>query len=258
MTPFTGNHLLAALPAGDQALLAADMQEVFLTRGQILFEDGQVPAHVYFPYAGSMVSLVLPLRDGGVTETVSIGVEGAVGLTVDPSDRAVPSFGRGLVQLPGQAARISRERLADAALASPSLARVLARFMEALMSMAVQSVACNANHPVRSRLARWLLIASDRANPGGDPVSLPLTQEFLAEMLGVRRATVGETLLAFQAEGTLRVRRGRILIGQRDLLEKTSCECYGTIRRRFADLLPAPSASGTPSGRRMPPDDTQA
>lgn len=242
--PVHGNRLLAAFSPGDHARLGPDLEQVQLIRGQVLFEPGEVPTHVYFPHEGTMISLVMPLHDGGATETVTVGLEGAAGIGVDATDREVDAFVRGLVQMPGMAARVPSARLVDAAIASPALRHLLARYAEAAMSMALQSAACNAAHPVRARLARWLLVALDRAGPApaGDGTMLPLTQEFLSEMLGVRRATVGEALLALQAEGLVRLRRGGPVVLDRRRLGDAACECYAAVRRRFAVLLPSVSA----------------
>ena len=208
-----------------------------LVHGQVLFEPGRVPSHVHFPHAGTMISLTLPTRDGREAETVTVGLEGAAGLGVDPADATVEAFVRGVVQMPGAATRIATERLAKAAEASAPLCRLLSRHAEAAMAMALQSVACNAAHPLRARLARWLLVALDRAGPDTDG-HLPLTQEFIALMLGVRRATVGDALLALQGEGTVRLRRGGLTVLDRERLGAAACECYGAVRRRYARLLP--------------------
>ena len=238
--PLNGNRLLAALPPEDRALLADEIEDVRLARRQVLFEPGHVPAHVWFPHAGTMISLVLPLRDGGLTETVTVGLEGAAGLPVDVTAPEVEAYTRAVVQIPGPAARVLATRLAEAAAASPRLRQVLTRSVEVAMSMALQSAACNAAHALRPRLARWLLTALDRADPAAlpDMVALPLTQEFLAEMLGVRRATVGEALLGLQADGLVRLRRGGVLVLDRDRLGHVACECYEAVRRRIASLLP--------------------
>ncbi|CAH2605832.1 Crp/Fnr family transcriptional regulator (plasmid) [Rhodovastum atsumiense] len=230
-----GNRLLASVSRHDLDRLAPDLEEVTLLRGQVLFEPGRIPSHVHFPHAGTMVSLVMPLLEGGAAETVTVGLEGAAGLGVDAADPTVEAFTRGLVQMPGKADRVLTPLLAKAASASPALRRLLARQAEAAMSMALQSVACRAAHQVRPRLARWLLTALDRA-PGGDP-ALPLTQEFLAEMLGVRRATVGEAALALQAGSLIRIRRGCVVVLDRAGLERAACECHAALRRRFERLL---------------------
>ncbi|MDO9712211.1 Crp/Fnr family transcriptional regulator [Paracraurococcus lichenis] len=230
------NCLLAALPHQDQPDLAPYLEEVTLVRGQVLFEPGHVPSHVHFPHAGTMVSLVLPLRDGGTTETVTVGLEGAAGISVDATDATVEAYTRAVVQMPGTATRILTTDLARAAAASPSLRHLLARYAEAAMSMALQTAACNAQHPLRPRLARWLLTAQDRADDAAAPV--PLTQEFLAEMLSVRRASAGEAALGLQAEELVRLSRAGVTVLDRARLEGASCECHGALRRRFAQLLP--------------------
>lgn len=239
-----GNQLLAAFSRRDRALLAPHLEEVLLERGQVLFEPGTVPAHASFPHEGTMISLVVPLRDGSMTETIAVGLEGVAGVCVDATEASMASFTRGVVQMPGAAARIPVERLAQAALASPGLRRLLAHYAEAAMSMALQSVACNATHSARVRLVRWLLTAQDRAGPAARDAGapLPLTQQFLAEMLNVRRATVGEVALALQAAGLIRMHRGRVRVIDRAGLEDAACECYASVRRRFDVLLPAPAA----------------
>ncbi|MDO9709316.1 Crp/Fnr family transcriptional regulator [Paracraurococcus lichenis] len=238
--PAAHNRLLAAFPRQDLAGLADQFEEVRLVRGQILFEPGQVPPHVHFPHAGTIISLVLPLRDGGTTETVTVGLEGAVGLGVDAADAAVEAYTRGVVQMPGAAARILTTSLARAAAASPALRQLLARHAEAAMSMALQTAACNAQHPLRARLARWLLTAQDRSGDAAAP--LPLTQEVLAEMLSVRRASVGEVALALQAEGLVRLSRGGVRVLDRAGLEGAACECHAALRCRYGRLLPGPEA----------------
>ncbi|RYJ04452.1 MAG: Crp/Fnr family transcriptional regulator [Acetobacteraceae bacterium] len=224
-------------------MLAPALEQVRLVYGQILFEPGRVPSHVHFPHAGTMISLVLPLRDGRECETITVGSEGLAGLGTDPTDTTVETFVRGIVQMPGDATRIPTERLAEVAAASPPLRRLLVRYAEAAMSMALQSVACNAAHPLRARLARWLLVALDRAAPGSGG-RLALTQEFIAVMLGVRRATVGDALLAFQAEGFVRLQRGGLVILDRKALGATACECHAAVRRRYAYLLPEVEQAG--------------
>jgi CRP-like cAMP-binding protein len=238
-----GNRLLAAFPRPDLDRLRPDLEERRLARGDVLFEVGGAPGHACFPHAGTMVSLVLPTPEGGAIETVTVGREGFVGLGVDPTDATVEAYARAVVQMPGSATVAPAARIAEIAAASPALRRLLARHAEAAMSMALQSAACLAAHPVRARLARWLLTAADRAvaEPGRDPV-LPLTQEFVAEMLGVRRATAGDALLALQAEGLLELRRGAVVLRDRPGLERASCACYAAVRRRWMRLLPEASA----------------
>ena len=227
------------LSVEDRARLAVDLDEVALGRGQVLFEPSTIPSYAYFPFEGTMLSLVLPLRDGRAAETITIGCEGVAGVGIDPTDPTVETFSRGVVQMPGRAARVPITRLARLAAESSSFRAVLSRFMAAAFSMALQSVACNASHPVRARLARWLLTANDRAAGPSNAATLPLTQEFLAEMLGVRRATVSEIVLALQEEGLLRVRRGSVQILDRERLASVACECYGAVRNSFARLLPS-------------------
>lgn len=233
------NQLLAALPAAEQQLLAPHLEEVELPRGAVLFEHGAPVEQVHFPYCGTMVSLVVGLRDGRMVEAVTVGCEGAVGAGVDLGDLEVESFARAVVQMPGRAVRLPAARLAQAAADSALLRRRFARQALGLQSMALQSVACNAVHRVPARLARWLLTAQDRSPPGerGDGGMLSLTHEFLAEMLAVRRATVTEALNGLQDAGLIRARRGGVQVLDRTGLEAASCECHAVLRRHWARLL---------------------
>jgi CRP-like cAMP-binding protein len=145
-------------------------------------------------------------------------------------------LGRGMVQVPGAAARLPRAQLVEAVSDSPALRRLLAHYAAAAVSVAMHTAVCNARHPLRARLATWLLAALDRA-PSGSMV-LPQTQEFLAEMLGMHRASVNAAALALQADGLIRIGRGRVLILDRLALEKVACGCRDATRRRWARLLP--------------------
>ncbi|MDO9711530.1 Crp/Fnr family transcriptional regulator [Paracraurococcus lichenis] len=205
-----------------------------LTLGEVLFEPGIVPGHVYFPHAGTMIALALPLAEGGSAEMATIGDEGAAGLGLDAADPEPDPLTRGIVRIPGPADRIATARLADAAAGSPLLRRLLARHAEASVAMALHAAACHGRHPLPARLATWLLTALDRA-PRGEP-AIPLTQEFLAERLGIHRATLSPALLSLRRDRMLRVRRGRVLVLDRAALEHAACGCRAAVRRRFARL----------------------
>ena len=218
-----GNQLLAALSADDRAELEPHLRAVTLPQGQVLFEPGDEVTHVWFPDSGA-VSLVMALRDGALVEAFMAGREGMT----DPIVHAGPrrATARGIVQLPGEGQRIDAARLREACEARPGVRAVLDRYALRLLGELEQAVACNAAHRLEPRLAKWLLRSHDRS----DSDVLPLTQEFLAEMLGAQRTTVTEVAKTLQIAGAVDYRRGRITVRDRGLLERLSCECYAATR----------------------------
>ncbi len=225
------NRLLAALDQDDFARLTPFLEVIELPQGKVLYETGETIHHAYFPH-DCIVSLVTVLEDGGTVETAVFGREGVLGFSSALVTRQ--SFGRYVVQLPGMASRIPVARLSEAFDTSPAVRALLLRFTEALLAQTFQTVACNAVHTVEARCCRWILSTRDRVI--GD--TLPLTHEFLAEMLGVQRSTVSLVTRAFQSAGLISQRRGVIVITDGTGLEEVACECYGTIRRSFERLLP--------------------
>ncbi len=225
------NRLLAMLPAADFALLVPDLKDMPLERGTVLRESGDPLQHVYFPHGG-MISILAVLPSGQAVETATVGHEGAVGATAALGSRL--TFGRAIVQLPGTASRIASSRFQAAAAQSGALRELMLRYNEFMLAQTQQSAACNILHDVEARLCRWLLHSHDRLD--GDIV--PLTQEFLAEMLGVRRTTVTIVARVLQNAGMIRYRRGHIHILNRAALEEGSCECYHILRQLMDDFLP--------------------
>jgi CRP-like cAMP-binding protein len=197
----------------------------------VLYEPGDPIRYTYFPH-DTIVSLVDVLEDGRLAEVAMFGREGLFGLLSAFVSRE--AFGRYVVQVPGTASRISLDYMQQAIQARPSLQRLVLAYNEALLAQAYHTVACNAVHPVEARCCRWLLSTHDRL----DQDALPLTHEFLAEMLGVQRSTVSATLRSLQAGGLIEQRRGRIAVTDRKSLEQATCECYRKIRSRFERLLP--------------------
>ncbi len=222
------NGLLAALPSSELAVLAPFLREVSLSRGMVLHEPGDPIEHVYFPH-DAVISLVTIMRDGGCVETATIGHHMALDLGVGLG--APRATARAVVQLSGAAGRIGAAEFKSAALESPVLREVAAGCNDLLITQLQQSVACNALHGAESRLCRWLLEYSDHA---GD--QLPLTQEFLAQAIGVRRTTVTIMAQILQNAGAIRYRRGVIQILDRAALERSACECYHTVRQRADEL----------------------
>ena len=224
----SGNRLLAALPDEAFALLEPDLRQLTLPQGVVCYGAGDPIDQVYFPHTG-MISLLVTTGDGDMVETASTGCEGAVGLQCGFGPRL--SFTRATVQIPGRFSAISAARFEHAVSRTAVLRDLVLCYTETVWAEAQQNAACNAIHDGSSRLCRWLLQCADRI--GSE--QLLLTQEFLAEMLGVRRTTV--TLLAqeLQKRGILRYSRGRITILDRAALESCACECYAAVKH---DNLP--------------------
>jgi CRP-like cAMP-binding protein len=222
---------LAALEPEDFAALEPHLVIVELQRGQVLYEAGATVKYTYFPH-DAMVSLVTVMRNGKSAEMAVFGREGLFGLVsafVTPQ-----AFGRYIVQLGGSASRIELARTHAAMASRPAIQRLVLRYTEALMAQTLQTVACNAVHNVEARCCRWILMSQDRV---GD-AELPLTHEFLAEMLGVQRSTVSEVARTLQDKGLIQQGRGMITVIDRPALQQAACECYEIIRQRYQQLLP--------------------
>jgi CRP-like cAMP-binding protein len=229
LKPRSSNRLLASLSAADVALLGP-FRESLLPRGMVLQEPGSTIEQVYFPLGG-MISLVMRMQGGEAVEIVPIGREGALGTGVAlGSPRALATA---VVQLPGTVARIPAAQFQEAAGRSSAVRQLASCCNELLIADIQQSVACSTLHDAEARLSRCLLQAADRI--GGD--LLPLTQDVMAQMLGVRRTTVTIVARLLQGEGLIRYRRGQIQIVDRAALEKRACECYRSIRELTDHLL---------------------
>jgi CRP-like cAMP-binding protein len=227
------NRFLGALSAEDLALLTPHLRIVGLERGATLHESGDQLEYVHFPHSG-MVSLVVVMRNGATVETATVGRSGAIGAAAGLGSHC--TFGRAVVQLPGVAARMPASQFHAAACESRGIHDLAVRCNDLLITQIQQSVACNALHSLDARLCRWLLQTNDCVD--GD--MLPLTQEFLGQMLGVRRTTVTIAARLLQDAGLIHYRRGLIRIVQRAKLEELSCECYGVVRRQLDRVFPKP------------------
>lgn len=226
------NRLLTALPSEDRALLTPHLSTVDLDKGRLLYDPGDLIDQVYFPN-DCVISLMTLMESGAAIESATIGREGALGLMVAVAPRQ--SLSRAIVQAPGSALRIAAGPLHDVWSRSPALRDLVDRHNEALFGHTIQSVACNALHAVEARFCRWLLGCHDRI----DSNTVSLTQEFLADMLGVQRTTVTAVAGSLQAKGLIRYRRGVVDILDRAGLEAMTCECYGAVRRGYERLLPS-------------------
>jgi CRP-like cAMP-binding protein len=230
--PEIKNRLLLALEPKELEILSRHLSPVALEKGALLYEPGDKIDTIYFPH-DAVISLMTLMEGGEAIESATIGREGALGLPAAAHPRLALS--RAIVQVAGQASRISDVDLAALWGESPALRALADRHSDALFGHATQSVACNALHSVEARFCRWLLSCHDRI----DSNRVSLTQEFLADMLGVQRTTVTVVARTLQASGLIRYSRGVVDILDRDGLEAIACECYGAVRRTYARLLPA-------------------
>lgn len=227
-----GNRLLGSLPIKDVAALGLPRTSEQTVAGQTLLEPEDVPADVLFPVNGTVLTLLALMPDRKPVETAMIGAEGAAGAIFGPQAGSVGFrvqvlTGGGLIRMPA-------DRFGAALEASPELRAAMNRYTSALLSQVQIGVACAALLPVESRAARWMLDLHDRLGER----SLPLTQEALADLLGVRRTTITRVVAVLEARGVVRHRRGRIIVMDRAGLEQAACECPGLVRDRFEALAP--------------------
>ena len=226
------NRLLTTLMKRDLDLLAPALERVELRPGEVLFAAGEDVTHAVFPDRPAVAALVLQLPEGESAEAAMIGWEGAVGGII--SAGAKPAFGHGVVQVAGGGSRLPLDVLEKAKQRSASLRDHFERYADCLLSQVLQTVACNTAHDADARLARWLLALEDRVGAA----DLHITQEFVAQMLGMRRPYISRVLGRLEEHGVIERSRGRILIVSRRRLASQACECYGELRRHFDRLLP--------------------
>jgi len=228
------NKILAALPRKDYERLAPHLEACEFERGENVYRPNKRIDHVYFP-TGAMISVVAVTSDGGSVEVGVIGREGMTGISVV---LGVPkSTDEVMVLLPNSAVRLEVDVLLEEFRRAGALQNVLLRYTHALMRMVAQTAACNRLHHAPMRLARWLLMCRDRVQSD----ELPLTHEFIAMMLGIRRAGVSEIALTLQEQGFIRYKRGLINITDSKGLEGFVCECYGIVKAEF-DQTNGPAA----------------
>ncbi|HVE80140.1 MAG TPA: Crp/Fnr family transcriptional regulator [Gemmatimonadaceae bacterium] len=224
------NRILAALPGDEYARLAPGLELVPLELRRLVFDVDQPIEHVYFPEAG-VISIVSVMADGTAAETATVGYEGMAGLPVFLGTDRTAS--QAFCQVRGEAYRLTTPVFLQAVGESATLRAVLGRYAQALFTLVAQSSACNRLHPMRQRCARWLLMTHDRVGTE----TFALTQQFLSQMLGVRRATVTEAAGELQAAGLIEYAYGKITVRDRARLERATCECYEIVRQEFARLL---------------------
>ena len=224
------NQILAVLPASEYSRIATHLKPIELTSGQILSEPREAIDKIYFPQR-AMISLVSIMVDGSTTEIGLIGNEGMVGLAAILG--GVSTTSRSIVQIPGSALEVSANVIQQEFHRGGQLHQILLLYIQALLTQISQSAACNRQHRIEERLARWLLSVQDCVLKD----ELPLTQEFIANMLGTRRSGVTVAAGILQRAGIISYSRGKIKILQQEALEDTSCECYRIVQNEFIRLL---------------------
>ena len=224
------NRLLASLPSADLEIIRPHLKTIELVHAAVLFEAGDPVTRVYFPHSG-IISLVVELGGGEMIEAAMIGRDSIVGAS-SAMDGAV-ALNTGIVQVAGAASVLDVKSLRKFANSSSTFRTTLIRHDEVLFAQAQQSVACNVSHAVEARLARWLLRCRDLT--GSD--TLPLTQEFLGQMLGVQRTSVSLVASTLQKAGLITYSRGHIKITDLQGLREASCECYATVKSHYDRLL---------------------
>ena len=229
------NHLLNALPADVFDRLLPKLELVPMPLGMVLYESGDTMRHVYFP-TNSLVSLLYVMENGSSAEISVVGNEGLVGVALFMGGLSTPS--RALVQSAGHAYRMPGQRLKDEFNRHADLMLLLLRYTQALITQMAQTAVCNRHHSIDQQLCRWLLLSLDRLPDN----RLNMTQELIANMLGVRREGVTEAAGRLQKLGVIEYSRGHITVLDRPKLETLCCECYAVVKRETDRLLPYLSA----------------
>ena len=224
------NHLLAALPDAEWERWLPALEAVDMPLGQVLYEAGSTLSHVYFP-TSAIVSLLYVMENGASAEIAVVGFEGIVGISLFMGGESTPS--RAVVQSAGRGYRLPAQTIKDEFNRAPVL-HLLLRYTQALITQMSQTAVCNRHHSLDQQLCRWLLLSLDRLQGN----ELVMTQELIANMLGVRREGVTEGALQLQAAGLIRYSRGHIAVLDRPGLEKRTCECYAVVKKEYDRLLP--------------------
>jgi CRP-like cAMP-binding protein len=225
------NHLLAALPAEIQQRLFSHLELMSLPLGKVLYESGDKLRHVYFP-TDSIVSLLYVMENGASAEISVVGNEGIIGVALFMGGESTPS--RAIVQSGGHAYRLLGQRLKDEFNRHSELQLLLLRYTQSLLTQMAQTAVCNRHHSVDQQLCRWLLLSLDRLSGN----QLNMTQELIANMLGVRREGVTDAAGKLQKQGIIEYSRGHITVLDRPKLEELSCECYAVVKKETDRLLP--------------------
>jgi CRP-like cAMP-binding protein len=230
------NQILCAMSEAERARLFPHLELVHLPLGMVLSESGIALRHIYFP-TNSIVSLLHVMENGSSAEIAVVGNEGAVGVSLFMGGESTPS--RAIVQSAGYAYRLAGEQLKQEFSRHGEMLHVLLRYTQSLITQMAQTAVCNRHHSLDQQLCRWLLLSLDRM-PGNE---LTMTQEFIANMLGVRREGVTESAGKLQKHGAIRYARGKITVLDRAQLERCSCECYSVVKNETDRLHCSPQAA---------------
>ncbi len=230
------NHLLATLPAAEWERWQLQLERVQMPLGQVLYESGGTLTHAYFPTT-AIVSLLYVMENGASAEIAVAGNEGMVGISLFMGGGSTPS--RAVVQSAGQGFRVRSQFIKEEFDRAGSVMHLLLRYTQALITQMSQTAVCNRHHSLDQQLCRWLLLSLDRLQGN----ELVMTQELIANMLGVRREGVTEGALRLQAAGLIRYARGHITVLDRAGLESRTCECYAVVKKEYGRLLPQQIAS---------------
>ena len=233
------NRLLAALPAEAFDRLRPDLKLTAMPLGKVIYESGAELKDVYFPTPSCIVSMLYVMADGASAEIAVVGDEGMVGIALFMGGDTTPS--RALVQSAGQAFRLKGEALKREFERHTGLQHLLLRYTQALITQMSQTAVCNRHHSLEQQLCRWLLLSLDRL-PNNE---LSMTQELIANMLGVRREGVTEAAGKLQTAGLIRYSRGHIAVLDRPGLEAQVCECYAVVKKEYDRLLPIKMVGST-------------
>jgi len=239
------NHLLAALPQADYQRWAPHLESVELRAGQALYDAGSTATYVYFP-STAVISLVSMTLDGASVELAVVGAEGMAGVAVWMGSSTM--FGQAVVQSAGHAYRLRAPTLRGELQPSGAVLALLLQYTQALMAHVAQTALCNRFHTIDQQLSKRLLLALDRSSAD----DLSMTQEGVANLLGVRREGVTAAALKLQHAGVIRYQRGHIVVLDRDRLEKCACECYACAKKEHQRLLPSMPTADARSRVRLP------
>jgi len=224
------NHLLSCLPPSDWLRWEPQLEAVELPLGRVLYEPGVALSHVFFPTT-AIVSLLYVMENGASAEIAVVGNEGIVGVSIFMGGETTPS--RAVVQSAGEAYRLRSAVIKEEFMRATAGMHLLLRYTQALITQMAQTAVCNRHHLLEQQLCRWLLLSLDCL----DTNELVMTQELIANMLGVRREGVTEAALKLQRLGLIQYARGRITVIDRAGLERNTCECYGVVKREYDRLL---------------------
>jgi CRP-like cAMP-binding protein len=229
------NQLLAALPELAWQRWRPHLEPVTLTLGQVLYESGDTLGHVYFPTT-AIVSLLYVMENGASAEIAVVGLEGMVGVSLFMGGESTTN--RAVVQSAGKGFRLRAQAMKDEFNRAGPVLHLLLRYTQALITQMAQTAVCNRHHSLDQQLCRWLLLSMDRLRGN----ELVMTQELIANMLGVRREGVTEGALKLQKAGLIRYARGHITVLDRPALELATCECYAVVKKEYERLLPGTTA----------------